>query len=136
MVRYIQNRLYLLIFVTIFVTVSFTCGCSTKRPVLYPNNKLQEIGRTKAEHDISNCIELSQQAGIKSSQGGKIFEKTAKGGVKGATRVGRGAGIGAAAGSMNGFIDGFFSSRDPDPVQKRFVEECLSDKGYKLIGWQ
>jgi outer membrane lipoprotein SlyB len=51
-------------------------------------------------------------------------------------RAGRGAAMGAAGGGSAGLLRGLFGSRDPDPVQKRFVEKCLREKGYQVIGWQ
>jgi outer membrane lipoprotein SlyB len=142
----IFQNLNLLILISTMAIINFTIGCSTKRPILYPNSKLQAVGKINAEHDVDYCIRLSGQAGVRTNQGEKVFEKTAKGGVKGAAvgtaagavtgRVGRGAGVGAAARGMSGFIDGLFSSNDPDPIQRRFVEECLREKGYRPIGWQ
>ena len=50
--------------------------------------------------------------------------------------VGRGAGAGAAAGAAGGLVRGLFRGREPTPVYRRFVERCLSDKGYEVIGWE
>jgi hypothetical protein len=27
-------------------------------------------------------------------------------------------------------------SGDPDEIERRFVEQCLRDMGYKVIGWK
>jgi hypothetical protein len=43
----------------------------------------------------------------------------------------------AAGGGTAGLIRGLCRSRDLDPaVKRRFVEKCLRDKGYEVIGWQ
>ena len=44
--------------------------------------------------------------------------------------------MGAAGGGTGGLIRGIFGSRDLDPVQRRFVDQCLKEKGYEVIGWQ
>jgi outer membrane lipoprotein SlyB len=146
MINFFYKVSYILIFICVLTASGFFLGCSTKRPVLYPNDRLMEVGKTTAQRDIDDCIDRADLAGLESGQSGKVAEKTAKGGIKGAAvgtaagavtgRVGRGAGIGAAAGGMSGFIDGLFSARDPDPVEKRFIEECLRERGYRPIGWQ
>jgi hypothetical protein len=44
--------------------------------------------------------------------------------------------MGAAGGGTGGLIRGLYRSRDLDPVQRRFVDKCLQEKGYEVIGWQ
>lgn len=33
-------------------------------------------------------------------------------------------------------LRGMRASRNPDPIERRFVEECLAERGYKPIGWR
>ena len=45
----------------------------------------------------------------------------------------RGMGAGGGAG---GLMRGAWKSGDPDEIERRFVEQCLRDKGYQVIGWK
>ena len=62
--------------------------------------------------------------------------------MKGDARVvGRGdagdrALAGALAGGTAGAVKGGIDSRRISPMFQRFVEQCLRDRGYQVIGWQ
>lgn len=124
----------------------FSAACASKRPVLYPNERLREVGRVAAERDIDECINLAAEAGLESRPGRKVVGHTAGGAAAGAAvgaavsavtgHAGRGAAAGAAGGGTGGLIRGLSRSRNLDPVQKRYVEECLRERGYKPIGWR
>jgi hypothetical protein len=121
-------------------------GCSSKRPVLYPNAHLKHVGKGIAEADIDECIQLAKDYGADSKSGEKVVTQTAKGAtVGGATGaavgavtgdLGRGLGAGAAGGAAAAGTRQILRSGDPDPVFKRFVEKCLRDRGYEPIGWR
>jgi outer membrane lipoprotein SlyB len=121
-------------------------ACSQKRPVLYPNYHLQEVGDETAQTEIDECITLAKEYGASSSSSGKVAKKTAGGGAVGAAggaasgavfgSVGRGAAAGAAGGAAIGCLQGLFGSREPDPVHRQFVETCLRERGYEPIGWK
>ena len=121
-------------------------GCSQKRPVFYPNWYYQEVGKGIAQADIDDCMQLAKEHGTRSSSSGKVAKGTATGAAVGAAtgaavgavlgNAGRGAAAGAAGGGAGGFTRGLFRSRDPDPVFRRFVERCLREKGYEVIGWK
>jgi hypothetical protein len=131
-------------------------ACSQKRPVLYPNYHLQEVGDETAQTEIDECISLAKEYdecislakeyGTSSSSSGKVAKRTAGGGAVGAAggaasgavfgSVGRGAAAGAAGGAAVGCLTGLFRSPEPDPVFRRFVEKCLLEKGYEPIGWK
>jgi len=53
---------------------------------------------------------------------------------------GRGAGTGAAIGAATGGTAGAAHSAakqtGPSPVYKGFVNRCLHEKGYDVVGWQ
>ncbi len=49
---------------------------------------------------------------------------------------GRGVGIGAAGGAAAGLVGGIFQAFQPDPLYINFVNRCLNEKGYEIIGWQ
>jgi hypothetical protein len=121
-------------------------ACSQKRPVLYPNYHLQQVGDETAQTEIDECIRLAKEHDASSSSSGKVAKGTAKGGAVGAAggaatgavlgSVGRGAAAGAAGGAAVGCLQGLFRAPEPDPVFKQFVEKCLRDKGYEPIGWK
>ncbi len=121
-------------------------SCATKQPVLYPNAHLKVVGKGVARQDIEECIQLAKTSGASSKKAEKIAKRSAAGGVGGAAtgaaigavtgNAGTKAAAGAAAGTTSGLFHGIFHSSDPDPIHRRFVEQCLSDKGYKTIGWR
>ena len=117
-------------------------ACAAKRPVLYPNAQLQAVGATAAQHDIDDCLQTAAARGHTSSAEGKVAGATAGGAVAGAavgavaSRAGTGAAMGAAGGGTGVLIRGRCRSRDLNPVQRRFVDQCLKDKGCEVIGWQ
>jgi outer membrane lipoprotein SlyB len=121
-------------------------ACAAKRPVLYPNAQLEAVGTAAAQQDIDDCIKKAAAAGYTSNSGGKVAGSTTVGAATGAAvgaavgavagRAGTGAAMGAAGGGTGGLIRGIFGSRDLDPVQRRFVDQCLKEKGYEVINWQ
>jgi len=131
--------------VSLLVCVGFV-ACVAKRPVLYPNAHLHAVGHEAAQRDIEECIELAKEHGVTSKPGAKVAGGAAKGAAIGVAtgaavgavtgNVGRGAAVGAAGGGAAGGTRGLFRSRDPEPVFRRFVEQCLREKGYKPIGWR
>ena len=42
----------------------------------------------------------------------------------------------AAAGAIGGLFRGLFRSREPDPVFRNYVDQCLRERGYQPIGWR
>ena len=131
--------------------LAFSCllllvACSQKRPVLYPNYHLQQVGDETAQTEIDDCIRSAKEYGTSSSSSGEAAKSTARGGAVGAAggaatgavfgSVGRGAAAGAAGGAAVGCLQGLFRSPEPDPVHRRFVEKCLLEKGYEPIGWK
>ena len=121
-------------------------GCASKRPVLYPNAALQQKGRAQASVDIDTCVDSAETYGAGTDAAGRAATSTAKGAATGAVAGGaygavrgdaggRAAG-GAAAGASVGLLRGLFRWRDPDPIERRFVNICLSQQGYQVIGWR
>ena len=134
-----------LFFVFLLIFISFI-GCASQRPVLYPNDKLKNVGDAIAKQDIEECLRLSIDSGVQTETGKKVAGKTVVGAASGAAvgaatgavtgHAGRGAATGAAGGTAGGFMWGLFHAKELDPMQRRFVEECLRQKGYKIIGWE
>jgi hypothetical protein len=121
-------------------------GCASARPVLYPDQTLKTHGREVAQEAIDACIAKAKRYGAGGSKAGRIAKSTAEHGAEGAAagaaggaiygNAGTGAATGAAVGGAYSLIRGLFGSSQPSPAFKRFVDQCLRDKGYQPVGWQ
>jgi outer membrane lipoprotein SlyB len=130
-------------------------GCGARRPVLYPNEHYNAVGDAVAQRDIDECMtrakahaksggaeaekakEVARQTGFGAASGAAIG---AVGGAVGGGGAGRGAAVGAAtgatAGLIHGLFGGFFGPKAPDPLVANYVDRCLREKGYELVGWR
>ena len=122
-------------------------ACSAARPQLYDNQKYTS-NPAAAEKAIDDCIARAEKVGAEGE--GKLVEaakRGAKGGIAsgaagaagaaaagGNYSIGRSAGASAAAGTAGNLALGLMDEQ-VDPVFARYVETCLSEKGYKTIGW-
>jgi uncharacterized protein YcfJ len=118
-------------------------GCAT-RPIVYPNEKLRQTGQVQVEADIDACLAEAREY-LKTGRTKEVARSTAEGAVVGgavgaATGAvlgeGRGAGAGAAGGAAGAFTRAMLRSRDPDPVEKAYVNRCLAERGYDVLGWR
>lgn len=124
----------------------FLGACATKQPILYPNAHYKAVGKQASEHDIKECMRLAEGSGVSEGKGKSVAKQTAGGAAIGAATAGawglvRGdagsrAAAGAAAGGAGGLTRGALNSNNPDPVFKNFVQRCLRERGYDVIGWQ
>jgi uncharacterized protein YcfJ len=122
-------------------------GCaSTPEPVLYPNNHLKQVGNQLAQRDIAECKQLALSSGFNEHKDSEVGRKAAGGAAIGGTAGGayglvsgnaveRGL-AGAAAGAAVGTVRGSMQSSETSPIFKNFVNRCLRDRGYEVIGWQ
>jgi outer membrane lipoprotein SlyB len=115
-------------------------ACSS-RPQLYPNQKLKTVGKEASKKDVDACIKDAEDY-IDSSEGKKILKGAGSGALIGAAMGGalglftgnlggglaRGGAIGAAGGGTAAAIS-------PNQLKQRYVNQCLADKGYQVIGW-
>jgi hypothetical protein len=132
-------------FVILLITLIFFAACAAKRPVLYPNTMLKDVGIAAAEADIDDCIDLARKYGADSDKNSEIAKDTAENaavtGVAGAAagavydNAGKGAAAGAAAAGSATLTRGLFRSDEPGPIFRGFVDRCLREKGYEPIGW-
>jgi outer membrane murein-binding lipoprotein Lpp len=121
-------------------------GCATQRPVLYPNAKYDQVGSEVAQRDVDACIRLAEQHDITYSSSEKVVRRGAEGaaigGAAGAAagavrgNVGERAATGAAAGAAAAATHGAIHSGEPGSVYKGFVQRCLRERGYDVIGWK
>jgi len=144
--RFGKMKKHFAIVISVVVMAVFLSACAKKRPVLYPNTTYKAAGETVARIDIDDCFQLAADHGHATDSGKKVAGSTAKGAVVGAAvggavgavtgRPGRGLAAGAAGGGAGGLARGALKSGDPEEIERRFVEQCLRDKGYQVIGWK
>ncbi len=123
-------------------------GCASNQPVLYPNTKLQTAGKAQADIDIAECKHMAEEAGASPTGGtmAKTARRTVTGGAAGAAtgavggaiagHTGRGVKIGAATGATAALIRSALREPAPNPTYRRFVQRCLQDRGYDIVGWE
>ncbi|WP_309681367.1 glycine zipper family protein [Polaromonas sp.] len=125
-------------------------GSASARPVLYPNNALNRVGEAQGRLEADACMARAQSAGLGPTQqssevGRRAGEGAATVGVAsavGALISGRGGegllragAAGAAVGGSAGAVSGALHSDRPNPVYRNFVQRCLGEKGFDVIGW-
>ncbi len=128
-----------------YMTLLVLMGCATQRPVLYPNDHLERVGKAQAQQDVEECCRQADEY-VKSNPTAQVAGSTVKGGVVGGAvgaaggavlgDLGKGTAFGAATGATAGLMRGLFKSSEPSPVYKNFVERCLREQGYEPIGWK
>jgi hypothetical protein len=105
-------------------------GCSTQRPVLYPNEHYTTVGDAVAQSDIDACMtranEYVKAGGADAQKAKEVAKQTGFGAASGAAigavgrwgRAGAAVGVatGATAGLIHGLFGGFFGPEAPDPV--------------------
>lgn len=126
--------------------LALAAGCATKHPVLYPNAHYQAQGAAAAAGQVSSCQDRAAAQGYDAKPGARVVGSTAAGAAGGAAvgavggailgHAGRGASVGAGVGGTRGLLRGLFRSREPAPLEKGFVEACLEEQGYRVIGWR
>ena len=115
-------------------------GCSSK-PKLYPNSKYKSVGKEVAQEDINQCMS-DADAFLESSKGKQIAKGAGAGAIIGGVigvvgglftgNVGRGLVQGGAMGAAGGGAAGALT---PDQVKRQYVNQCLGEKGYHVLGW-
>ena len=131
---------------TICIVLLSACASGPKQPILYPNNHLNTVGQAIAQRDIAECRQLAMASGVAEKKHGGAGKQAATGAAIGGASAGawglvRGdagerAAAGAAAGAAGGLVRGGIQSTETSPVFKSFVQQCLRDRGYQVIGWQ
>ena len=138
------------------VAVIALAGCAATgpnsaaaKPVLYPNATLNRVGEAQGRAEVEGCMARASQAGLTADQknsevGRRAGEGAAVAGVAsavGALITGRSSDVlragatGAAIGGSAGAVSGAFQNDKVNPVYRQFVQRCLSEKGFDVIGW-
>ena len=119
------------------------------KPVLYPNATLNRVGAAQGQAEASACMSRAVAAGLTPDEktnevGRRAGEGAATAGVAsavGALLTGRGSdvlrsgAIGAAVGGSAGAVSGAFHNDRPNTTYRHFVQRCLSERGFEVIGW-
>ncbi|HLW57689.1 MAG TPA: hypothetical protein VKY27_09910 [Bacteriovoracaceae bacterium] len=125
-------RLLLILFLVI--------GCASK-PTLYPNSHYKAVGKDKAQEAVNQCMKESEEY-LKNSKAKQVGKSAGVGAAIGAAwgaatgiftgDYGRGLVRGATVGGAVGATSGAVS---PDQMKRRYVNQCLAEKGFQVIGW-
>lgn len=120
------------------------------RPVLYPNATLNRVGDAQGRLEANACMARAESAGLSPMQqsnevGRRAGEGAATVGVasvvgalisgRGSDGVLRAGAAGAAVGGSAGAVSGAFHNDRPNSTYRSFVQRCLSEKGFDVIGW-
>ena len=122
-------------------------GCAAQRPVLYPNAKFKQVGEAAARRDVDDCVRQAEDFGARHGGGERAARQGGSGaiiggvagavaGAVGSGNVGERAVQGAAVGGAAAGTHGAIQSDEPSALHKNFVQRCLRDRGYEVIGWQ
>lgn len=123
---------------------------SSARPVLYPNATLTRVGEVHGRAEVEACMARASQAGLTPDEKNNAVARGAGVGAAtgavasavGALITGRGGegviragAAGAAVGGSAGAVQGAFRNDRPSATYRNFVQRCLGDKGFEVIGW-
>jgi outer membrane lipoprotein SlyB len=124
-------------------------GSAGAQPVLYPNAAFHRVGETQAQQEVATCQSRASAAGLRAAQGSQMAQRAGEGaavagvasavgalvfgrGAEGMLRAGAGgAAIGGAAAATQAAVRG----GQPNSVYRSFVQRCLGEKGFDVIGW-
>ncbi len=122
------------------------CSSAPTRPVLYPNEHYQQTGNEAAQAAVASCQQQARDFGLQettqSDVAGSAGRGAVVGGVAGAAwglvrgDVAEIAAAGAAAGAAGSAAASSMAGRKASSTYERFVDKCLGEAGYEVIGWQ
>lgn len=131
----------------IFCLALPSVALAQQRPELFPNEHLKKVGQTQANADIGVCEGQARERFGRSTQSSQAGRRGVRGAARGAAagalvgtitdqNVGRSVGAGAAVGGAAGVARGARQRGQMDPQYQKWVEACLEDKGYRVVGWK
>ncbi|GAB3482326.1 glycine zipper family protein [Polaromonas eurypsychrophila] len=137
--------------------LSSLAGCASTganspsaRPVLYPNASLNRVGDAQGRAEADACMARAVSAGLTPDEKNNAVARGAGVGAAtgavasavGALITGRGGegvvragAAGAAVGGSAGAVQGAFRNDRPSSTYRNFVQRCLGDRGFEVIGW-
>ena len=120
------------------------------RPVLYPNATLNRVGEVQGRAEADACMARAVSAGLTPDEKNNAVARGAGVGAAtgavasavGALITGRGGegairagAAGAAVGGSAGAVQGAFRGDRPSSTYRNFVQRCLAERGFEVIGW-
>jgi len=126
----------------------FLTGCASapKQPIFYYGSYSEPASKAQSDLDTQDCMALARQAGVRENRDGQVGKKAASGALIGGIAAGawglvRGDGgerllAGAVAGGATGAAKGAIDSNEQNPTFRKYVERCLGERGYEVIGWE
>ena len=133
--------------ITIISAILLQSCAHQQRPVLYPNKQLTSTSREIVDRDIDNCIRLGKEYVASKTRAGEVAVRTTRNAAIAAAtgaaisaivggNVGEAAAAGAAGAGTATVASEVTKPADVDPLFRNFVEKCLRDKGYEVMGWR
>ncbi|MDJ0851827.1 MAG: hypothetical protein QNK04_25900 [Myxococcota bacterium] len=121
-------------------------GWQNRRPQLYPNDHYRDVGAETAQMDIAQCMARADMGAPQESTARDATVNTVGGAAGGAAlgaiggaiagNAGTGAATGAAVGAAAGIGKTVYDKRKPSETYQGYVDACLREKGYEVIGWK
>lgn len=121
-------------------------GWQNRQPQLYPNHHYQDVGVEASQMDVAQCMARADVGAPQESTARDTAVNTLGGAAGGAAlgaiggaiagNAGTGAAAGAAVGAAAGLGKTIYDKRKPSESYEGFVEACLREKGYEVIGWK
>ena len=143
-------------FISIWIAASFLAGCAATgphspqaRPVIYAANAPTPAVLQRQQAETDECIQRATAQGLTADEknndtavrAGKGAAAGGVGAAVGALVTGRGidgavraGAAGAAVGGAVGAVSGAMNER-PNATYRNYVQRCLGDKGFQVIGW-
>ncbi len=135
-------------FTVVAVALLSACATPVAKPAFYPNMHFQQVGPAQAQADAQACANLADQSGVGSVNkidAGRAAATGAAGvgaaGVVGSLLSGhkpdlRNIAAGAAAiGAAGAAATAAGQSVGGSSMHRQFVQQCLAERGYQVIGW-
>lgn len=132
--------------ITVVPLLAALAACGMK-PVVYNDQHYQQVGAEQAKEDTDQCMAQAKTGvgtgpadvrGAATGAGVGAVAGAAGGAAGGAIwgNAGRGAASGAVAGLVGGLLYSVIRKKEPDPVYKNYVDNCLEQRGYDVAGWR
>ncbi len=112
--------------------------------MLYPNAHFHSVGEARARTDVDRCLRLAKDFGAPVYGGTDVARDTATdeaiggaaAGAWGLVRDGEKDAGNRALADAAGLVRGALRVGKPSQTFRGFVNRCLSERGYDVIGWQ
>jgi outer membrane lipoprotein SlyB len=116
-------------------------GACASKPKLYPNETFKANGKKAAEKDVEKCMADAEEY-LDSAEGKKILKGAggglaigaAFGAIAGAFTGNLGSGM-VRGGAVGAGVGGTAAAISPDQLKRNYVNQCLGEQGYQVIGW-